>query len=76
MSTYGRCSMGRFLRIFRYTRRLFWFLELLVSPREAAEVLLGHPRVSAWLEKQPPEDRQKIREAAPLVVAAILASLD
>ena len=68
--------MGRFLRIFGYAKRLFWFLELLVSPREAAEVLLGHPRVSGWLEKQPPEDQEKIREAAPLVVEAILASLD
>jgi len=67
--------MKRFLRIFRYARRLFWFLELLVSPDRAAEALLDHPRVRAWLEKQPPEDQQKIREAAPLVVAAILASL-
>jgi len=68
--------MGRFLRIFGYAKRLFWFLELLVSPGEAAEVLLGHPRVSRWLENQPPDDQRKIREAAPLVVAAILASLD
>lgn len=68
--------MGRFLRILGYARRLFWFLELLVSPAQAAEVLLGHPRVSRWLEQQPLEDRQKIREAAPLVVSAILASLD
>jgi hypothetical protein len=68
--------MGRFLRIFGYAKRLFWFLELLVSPGEAAEVLLGHPRVSRWLAKQEPEDQEKIREAAPLVVAAILASLE
>lgn len=68
--------MTRFLRIFRYARRLFWFLELIVNPDQAAGVLLNHPRVRAWLEKQPPEDQQKIRDAAPLVVAAILASLD
>jgi len=68
--------MRRFLRIFRYARRLFWFLELLISPDHAAEVLLNHSRVRAWLEKQPPDDQQKIRDAAPLVIAAILASLD
>jgi len=68
--------MGRFLKILGYARRLFWFLDLLISPGEAAEVLLGHPRVSRWLEKQPPEDQRKIREAAPLVIGAILASLD
>ncbi|MBE9565217.1 MAG: hypothetical protein IMF16_00510 [Proteobacteria bacterium] len=68
--------MKRFLRIFRYARRLFWFLELIVSPTEAAAVLLNHPRVSRWLEKQPPEDQAKIREAAPMVIGAILASLD
>jgi len=68
--------MGRFLRILGYAKRLFWFLELLVSPAQAAEVLLGHPRVSRWLAKQPAEDQEKIREAAPLVVAAILESLD
>ena len=68
--------MTRFLRVFRYARRLFWFLELLVSPNRAAQVLLDHPRVRRWLESQPPEDQQRIREAAPLVVAAILASLD
>jgi len=39
-------------------------------------VLLDHPRVRRWLETQPPDDQRKIREAAPLVVAAILASLD
>ncbi len=68
--------MRRFWRIFRYARRLFWFLELLISPDQAAGVLLNHPRVRRWLEGQPPEDQKKIREAAPLVVAAILASLD
>lgn len=68
--------MRRFLRIFRYARRLFWFLELIVSPTEAAAVLLHHPRVSRWLEKQPLEDQAKIREAAPLVIGALLASLD
>jgi hypothetical protein len=68
--------MTRLWRILGYARRLFWFLELLISPAHAAEVLLNHPRVRSWLEKQPPEDQQKIREAAPLVVAAILASLD
>ena len=68
--------MKRFWRIFRYARRLFWFLELLINPDRAAEVLLNHPRVRRWLEKQPPEDQRKIREAAPLVIAAILASLD
>ncbi|UCC67313.1 MAG: hypothetical protein JSV79_09270 [Armatimonadota bacterium] len=68
--------MRRFWRIYRYARRLFWFLELLISPDRAAEVLLNHPHVRRWLEAQPPEDQRKIREAAPLVVAAILASLD
>jgi len=68
--------MERFLRIFRYARRLCWFLELIVSPTEAAAVLLNHPRVSQWVEKQPPEDQARIREAAPLVIGAILASLD
>jgi hypothetical protein len=68
--------MKRLFRILGYARRLFWFLELLVSPTHAAEVLLNHPRVRRWLESQPPDDQRKIREAAPLVVAAILASLD
>jgi hypothetical protein len=54
---------------------LFWFLELLVSPTCAAEVLLNHPRVRRWLDRQPAEDQRKIQEAAPLVVAAILESL-
>jgi hypothetical protein len=68
--------MKRALQVLRYTQRLFWFLELLISPDAAAEALLRHPRVARWLETQPPEDQQKIREAAPLVVGAILASLD
>jgi len=69
-------EMTKALRILRYASRLFWFLELLVSPTQAAEALLSQPRVKRWLEKQPPEDQQKIREAAPLVVGAILAALD
>jgi len=67
--------MGRLLKVFGYARRLLWFLELLVDPGEAAEALLSQPQVSRWLEKQDPEDQEKIREAAPLVAAAILASL-
>jgi len=67
--------MKRFLAVMSYAQRLFWFLELMMSPQEAANALLSHPRVQRWLEKQPPEDQQKIREAAPLVVAAIVASL-
>jgi len=31
--------------------------------------------VKRWLEKQSAEDQQKIREAAPLVVGAILAAM-
>jgi len=68
--------MKKFFRVLRYAQRLFWFLELIVSPQHAAEVLLDQSRVRRWLEQQPPQDQQKIREAAPLVVAAILASLD
>jgi hypothetical protein len=68
--------MTRLLRILGYARRLFWFLELVVNPNAAAEALLSQPRVKAWLEKQPAEDQQKIREAAPLVVGAILAALE
>ncbi len=68
--------MIRFWRVFRSAQRLFWFLQLLTSPARAAQVLLNHPRVRRWLENQPPEDQQKIRDAAPLVIAAILASLD
>lgn len=68
--------MARFWKVFRYARRLFWFLELLVSPTLAAETLLNQPRVRRWLEKQPPEDQQKVRDAAPLVVGAILAALE
>ena len=68
--------MTRFFRILRCAQRLFWFLELLIDPHEAADALLDHPRVRAWLERQPPDDQQKIRAAAPLVIAALLASLD
>lgn len=67
--------MKRYLKVFSYAQRLFWFLELMVSPQQAAEALLSQPRVQRWLEKQPPEDQEKIRAAAPLVVAAIVASL-
>jgi hypothetical protein len=68
--------MKRYLKVFSYAQRLFWFLELLINPQQAADTLLSQPRVQRWLEKQPPEDQEKIRAAAPLVVAAILASLD
>jgi hypothetical protein len=68
--------MKNAMRILGYARRLFWFLELLVDPNEAAAALLGQPRVKAWLEKQPEKDQKKIREAAPLVVGAILAAMD
>ena len=68
--------MVNFWKVLSYARRLFWFLQLLVDPQQAAEALLSQPRVKRWLERQPPEDQQKIRSAAPLVVAAILASLD
>ena len=68
--------MKKFFRVLGYAQRLFWFLELIVSPQHAAEVLLDQSRVRRWLEQQPLADQQKIREAAPLVVAAILASLD
>ena len=67
--------MGRFLKVMGYAQRLFWLLELLVSPTEAAAALLEHPQVARWLEKQSEEDQRKIREAAPLVVAAMLESL-
>ena len=67
--------MKRYLKVFAYAQRLFWFLELLINPQQAADALLSQPRVQRWLEKQPPEDREKIRAAAPLVVAALLASL-
>ncbi len=63
-------------RVLRYVQRLFWFLELLVDPDAAAEALLSQPRVARWLEKQPPEDQMKIREAAPLVVGALLEAVD
>jgi hypothetical protein len=68
--------MMRYLKVFAYAQRLFWFLELLINPQQAADALLSQPRVRRWLERQPPEDQEKIRAAAPLVVAAILASLD
>jgi len=68
--------MKKFFRVLMYAQRLFWFLELIVSPQHAADVLLNQSRVRRWLGQQPPQDQQKIREAAPLVVAAILASLD
>jgi len=68
--------MKRYLKVFSYAQRLFWFLELMVSPQQAAEALLSQPRVQRWLEKQPLEDQEKIRAAAPLVVAAIVASLN
>jgi hypothetical protein len=68
--------MMRYLKVLAYAQRLFWFLELLINPQQAADALLSQPRVRRWLERQPPEDQEKIRAAAPLVVAAILASLD
>lgn len=67
--------MGRFLKVLRYAQKLFWLLELLVTPAAAAAALLEHPQVARWMEKQTEEDQQKIREAAPLVVAAMLESL-
>ena len=68
--------MGNFWKVLGYARRLFWFLELLVDPNAAAAALLDQPRVKRWLEKQPPEEQEKIREAAPLVVRALLAAMD
>ena len=68
--------MTRLWKALQYARRLLWFLELLVNPRHAAEALLSHPRVARWLDAQPLEDQRKIRDAAPLVIAALLASLD
>jgi len=68
--------MGNFWKVLGYARRLFWFLELLVDPNAAAAALLDQPRVKRWLEKQPPEEQEKIREAAPLVVGALLAAMD
>ncbi len=67
--------MGRFVKVLGYAQRLFWLLELLVNPNDAAAALLNHPRVARWLEKQSEEDQRKLREAAPLVVAAMLESL-
>ncbi len=66
----------KLLRMLGYAWRLFWFLELLITPSAAAEALLNQARVKAWLEKQPLDDQRKIREAAPLVVGAILAALE
>jgi hypothetical protein len=68
--------MAKAMRILGYARRLFWFLELLVDPGAASEALLSQPQVKAWLEKQPAKDQKKIREAAPLVMGAILAAMD
>jgi hypothetical protein len=68
--------MSRLWKVLGYARRLFWFLELLVDPQQAADALLDQPRVKRWLEKQPEEDQRKIREAAPLVVGALLAAMD
>ena len=68
--------MKKFLKVMAYARQLFWFLEMVMRPTEAAEALLSHPRVNRWLEHRSPEDQRKIREAAPLVVEALLASLD
>ena len=68
--------MKRYLKVFAYAQRLFWFLELLINPQQAADALLSQPRVQRWLEKQPAEDQAKIRAAAPLVVGAIVASLE
>lgn len=68
--------MSRLWKVLGYASRLFWFLELLVDPQQAADALLDQPRVKRWLEKQPEEDQRKIREAAPLVVGAILAAMD
>lgn len=64
-----------FWRMLDRARKLFWFLELIVSPQAAAEALLNHPRVKRWLEQQTPEDQQKIRDAAPLVVGALLEAM-
>jgi hypothetical protein len=68
--------MKRLLLVIEYARKLAWLFEVLVSPWYASETLLAHPKVAAWLEKQTPEDREKIRAAAPLVIGAILASVE
>jgi hypothetical protein len=68
--------MKRYMKVLGYASKLFWFLEVIMSPQEAANVLLSQPRVQRWLEKQPAEDQAKIRAAAPLVVGAIVASLE
>jgi hypothetical protein len=67
--------MASFLKMLDQARRLFWFLELITNPQAAAEALLNHPRVKRWLEKQSAEDQQKLREAAPLVVGALLEAM-
>ena len=67
--------MANIWKLLDRTRRLFWFLDLIVNPQQAAEALLDHPRVKRWLEKQSAEDQQKIREAAPLVVGALLEAM-
>jgi hypothetical protein len=67
--------MASFLRLLDRARRLFWLLDLLVDPQAAADALLDHPKVKRWLEKQTVEDQQKVRDAAPLVMGAVLASL-
>jgi len=68
--------MANVWKLLDRAHRLFWFLELIVYPQQAAEALLDHPKVKRWLEKQTPEDQQKIREAAPLVLRAILAAME
>ena len=68
--------MRNAVRILGYASRLFWFLELLVDPGAASEALLNQARVKTWLEKQPAKDQKKIRDAAPLVIGAIVAAMD
>ncbi len=68
--------MANVWKLLDRARRLFWFLELIVNPQQAAEALLDHPRVKRWLEKQSAEDQQKIRDAAPLVVGALLEAAE
>ena len=67
--------MASFMKMLDQMRRLFWFLELISNPQVAAEALLDHPRVKRWLAKQSAEDQQKIRDAAPLVVGALLEAM-
>jgi hypothetical protein len=68
--------MRNVVRILGYASRLFWFLELLVDPTAASEALLNQAQVKAWLAKQPAGDQKKIRDAAPLVIGAIVAAMD